>query len=83
MYGTSNNSTDSYEHLLTQWQARRDVVNAYHRALRFLASEGGVAARRQYGSRAELNAKLVDALGALHVASERLGRYERVAAGAR
>jgi hypothetical protein len=66
-------TTAAYTRLLTEWQARREVVNAYHRALRFLMSYRADAPQRQR----ELNEKLVIALLALRQASEQLRQYEQ------
>ena len=39
-------SGDSYERLLTEWYARRTLVDAYHRSLRFLMAHNGDAPKR-------------------------------------
>jgi hypothetical protein len=66
-------TSDPYTRLLTEWQARREVVNAYHRALRLLTPQSADAPQRLR----ELHAKLVIALLALRQASEQLRRYEQ------
>jgi DNA-dependent RNA polymerase auxiliary subunit epsilon len=70
MHGQTN---DLYMELLAQWQARREVVNVYHRAIRFLAPLSGAAPQR----RRELIEKLANALIALRQASDQLQRYEQ------
>jgi hypothetical protein len=65
-------TSDPYLLLLTEWQARREVVNVYHRALRFLTPFSANAPERQR----DLNGKLVIALIAFRQASEQLRRYE-------
>jgi hypothetical protein len=66
-------ASDSYTRLLAQWQARREVVNAYHRALRFLIAHNGDTPTQQR----ELLEKLGVALIALRQASDQLRRYEQ------
>jgi hypothetical protein len=62
-----------YLRLLTEWQARREVVNAYHRALRFLTPYKADAPERQR----DLNKKLVTALVALRQATGQMPRYKQ------
>ena len=66
-------ASDSYTRLLAQWAARREVVNAYHRALRFLMAHNGDIPKQQQ----ELLEKLGVALIALRQASDQLRRYEQ------
>jgi hypothetical protein len=76
-------TSDSYpQQLLAEWQARREVVNAYHRALRFLVPESGTASQRQREQWRDLNEKLALALRALRLVNDQMRRYEREHAGA-
>jgi len=75
-------TSDSYARLLAEWQARRDIVNSYHRALRFLAPVSGAASQRQREQWHELNDKLANALRALRWLNDHMRRYEREHAGA-
>jgi hypothetical protein len=74
-------TSDPYLRLLTEWHAKREVVNAYHRALRFLPGTSADTPQR----RRELTEKLVAALLAVRQVSEQLRRYEdeRTRAGSR
>ena len=69
-------TNDPYERLLREWQAKREVVNVYHSALRFLTPALNTAPERQRALQRELNNKLASALGALRQESDRLHRYE-------
>jgi hypothetical protein len=76
---------DPYARLLGEWQDRREKVNAYHRALRFLMLASGEAPQWQQWQRErwrELNEQLVMALIALRQASKQLRRYEQGRAAA-
>ncbi len=75
-------TSDSYPRLLAEWQARREVVNAYHRALRFLVPESGVASPRQREQWRYLNEKLAIALRELRLVNDHMRRYEREHAAA-
>jgi hypothetical protein len=66
-------SGDPYEQLLVEWQARRTLVDAYHRSLRFLTAHNGDAPREQQ----ELIEKLGAALTALRQTNDHLRRYEQ------
>lgn len=68
---------DPCERLLVEWQFRREVVNAYYRALRFLTPENGDAPSWQRERWREPSQKLAIALVALGQASDQLGRCER------
>ena len=71
-------TSDPYERLLGNWQAKREVVNVYHRAVCFLFATPALntAPERQRARQRELNDKLASALGALRQESDRLHRYE-------
>jgi hypothetical protein len=75
-------TSDSYARLLAEWQARRDIVNSYHRALRFLAPVSGDASQRQREQWRDLNEKLANALRALRWLNDQMRRYEREHASA-
>jgi hypothetical protein len=66
-------SGDSYERLLTEWQARRTMVDAYHRSLRFLVAHNGDSPKEQH----ELIEKLGDALTALRATNDQMRSYEQ------
>ncbi len=66
-------SGDPYERLLVEWQARRTLVDAYHRSLRFLLAHNGDAPKSQQ----ELIEKLGDALTALRATNDQIRAYER------
>ena len=66
-------SGDPYEQLLVEWQARRTLVDAYHRSLRFLTAHNGDAPKPQQ----ELIEKLNDALTALGQTNDQMRRYEQ------
>ena len=66
-------SGDSYERLLTEWYARRTLVDAYHRSLRFLMAHNGDTPKEQH----ELVEKLGDALTALGQTNDQMRRYEQ------
>lgn len=70
-------TSDPYERLLAEWQARRELVDAYHRALRFLTLDIGAAPQRQRERRQQLHEKLLIALKALRQASDQLRRFEQ------
>ena len=67
-------SGDSYERLLTEWYARRTMVDAYHHSLRFLIAHNGDAPKPQQH---ELIEKLGDALTALRATNDQMQRYEQ------
>ena len=66
-------SSDSYEQLLTEWYARRTLVDAYHRSLRFLMAHNGEAPKEQH----ELVEKLGVALTLLRTTNDQMQRYEQ------
>jgi DnaJ-domain-containing protein 1 len=66
-------SGDSYERLLTEWYARRTLVDAYHRSLRFLMAHNGDTSKPQQ----ELVEKLGDALTALRATNDQMRSYEQ------
>jgi hypothetical protein len=71
-------TSDSYPpQLLDEWQARREVVNAYHRALRFLVPQGGAASQQERERWRDLNDKLARALPALRQVNDQMRRFER------
>lgn len=71
-------TSDPYpQQLLAEWQARREVVNAYHRAFRFLVPQSGAATHQQREQWRDLNDRLASALRALRQVNERMRRYER------
>jgi hypothetical protein len=64
---------DPYERLLVEWQARRTVVDACHRSLRFLMAHNGEAPEEQ----PELIEKLGVALTALRATNDQMLAYEQ------
>jgi hypothetical protein len=70
-------TSESYPRLLAEWQARREVVNAYHRALRFLAVESGAATQQQRERWRQLNDKLAASMRAFLQVSDQMRVYER------
>src|SRR5579884_1085446 len=68
---------DPYARLLAQWQARREMVEAYHRALRFLPTPSGATPPPRDLARRELNEKLALALVAVRQASDQLRLAEQ------
>ena len=66
-------SGDPYERLLVEWQARRTLVDAYHRSLRFLMAHNGDAAKEQ----GELIEKLGLALVSLGQINDQIRSYEQ------
>jgi hypothetical protein len=66
-------SGDSYERLLTEWYARRTLVDAYYRSLRFLMVHNGDAPKPPQ----ELVEKLGDALTALRATNDQMRSYEQ------
>jgi hypothetical protein len=71
-------TSDPYpQQLLAEWQARREVINAYHRALRFLVPQSGAASPRQREQWRDPNNKLASALRALHQVNDQMRHYER------
>jgi hypothetical protein len=75
--------SDPCEWLLQEWHFRREVVDSYHRALRFLTLDSREASQRQRERMRELNEKLSTALIALRRASDQLLICEREHALAR
>lgn len=69
-------TSDSYEQLLGEWQAKRELVNAYHRALHFLASDLGDSPERLQARRRDLNHKMATTLVAVRETTDRLQRVE-------
>jgi hypothetical protein len=69
--------------LLQEWHYRREMVDSYHRAIRFLTPECGEATQRQRERTRELNEKLSAALIALRRASDQLRICEREHTSAR
>jgi hypothetical protein len=69
----SEESGDPYERLLTEWQARRTLVDAYHRSLRFLMAHNGDAPKEQQ----ELIEKLGVALISLGQINDQIRSYEQ------
>jgi hypothetical protein len=69
----SGESDAVYERLLVEWQARRTLVDAYHRSLRFLMAHNGDAHKQQQ----ELIEKLGVALVALRATNDQMLSYER------
>ena len=65
-------ASDPCDRLLQEWRFRREVVDSYHRALRFLTLDSRKASQRQQDRLRELNEKLSTALGALRRASDQL-----------
>jgi hypothetical protein len=70
-------SQPSYDRLLQEWQFRRETVDSYHRALRFLALDSRDATQRQREMWRDLIEKLSIALIALGQASDQLHSYEQ------
>ena len=70
-------TSDPYAELLAEWQARRQAVEAFYRALRYLVPEHGPAARWQRENWRELNDKLAMALTALRQTNDQMREYER------
>jgi hypothetical protein len=68
---------DPCDQLLVEWQFRRELVDSYHRALRFLALDSRETGQRQQERVGELNEKLSASLIALRRASEQLRICER------
>ena len=66
-------SSEPYEHLLAEWQARRTLVDAYHRSLRFLMAHNADAPKLQQ----ELVEKLGVALTALRATNDQIRSYEQ------
>ena len=66
-------SGDTYERLLREWQAKRTLVDAYHRSLRFLMAHTGAAPKQQQ----ELVDKLGAALTALRQTNEQMRQCEQ------
>jgi hypothetical protein len=64
--------SDPCEALLQEWHFRYEMVNAYHRASRFLALDSHEASLQQRERMRELNEKLSSALIALRQASDQL-----------
>jgi hypothetical protein len=64
--------SEPYERLLVQWEARRQVVNTCHRALKFLTPDLGDAPKR----RRDLNRRIATTLVALRQTTDRLHQYE-------
>ena len=69
--------SDSCEWLLQEWHYRRDVVDSYHRALRFLTPDSREASQQQRERLRGLNEKLSTALIALRRTSDELRICER------
>lgn len=74
MRGPTN---DPYEQLLREWQAKREVVNVYYRALCLLVPALADAPQWEQARRRELNEKLEFALIALLQTSDQLRHYEQ------
>jgi hypothetical protein len=72
----SGQTSDSYEQLLGEWQAKRELVDAYHRALHFLASDLGDSPERLQARRRDLNQKMATTLVAARQTTDRLQRFE-------
>jgi hypothetical protein len=66
-------SGDPYERLLIEWHAKRALVDACHRSLRFLIAHNGDAPKQQH----ELVEKLGCALTALRATNDQMQRYEQ------
>jgi hypothetical protein len=64
--------SEPYERVLVQWETKREVVEAYHRALKFLTPDLGDAPER----RRDLNQKIAATLAALRPTTDRLHLYE-------
>jgi hypothetical protein len=62
-----------YERLLVEWYARRTVVDAYHRSLRFLVAHNGEAPTEH----PELIEKLGVALAGLGQTNDQMRAYEQ------
>ena len=75
-------SSDSYEQLLGEWQARRELVDAYHRALRFLISDLGHSSEHLQTQRRDLNHKIAATLVAVRQTTDQLQRFEQEGAAA-
>jgi hypothetical protein len=69
-------TSDSYEHLLGEWQAKREMVDAYHRALYFLTSDLDDSPERLRARRRDLNQKMATALVSVRQTTDRLQRFE-------
>jgi hypothetical protein len=69
--------SDPCDQLLLEWHFRRELVDSYHRALRFLTLDSRVASQRQQERVRELNEKLSAALIAHRRASDQLRICER------
>jgi hypothetical protein len=69
-------TSDSYEQLLVDWQAKRELVDAYHRALHFLISDLGDSPERLQARRRDLNHKMATTLVAIRQTTDRLQRFE-------
>ena len=69
--------SDPCDQLLLEWYFRRELVDSYHRALRFLTLDSREASQRQQERVRELNEKLTAALIALRRASDQLRMCER------
>lgn len=74
---------DPCEGLLQEWHFRRELVDAYYRALRLLTPDSGAALLGQQEMRRDLNEKLAIALLALRHTSDQLRSCEREHAMAR
>ena len=70
-------ASDQCEWLLQEWHFRREVVDSYHRALRFLTLDSRTASQQQRDRVRELHEKLSTALVALRRASDQLRICER------
>lgn len=70
-------SSDSYEQLLGEWQAKRELVDAYHRALHFLASDLGDTPEDLQARRQDLNHKMATTLVAIRQTTNRLQSIEQ------
>jgi hypothetical protein len=70
-------ASDPCEWLLQEWHFRRELVDSYHRALRFLTLDSREASQRQHDRVRELNEQLCRALVALRRASDQLHICER------
>jgi hypothetical protein len=73
---------DSYEQLLVEWQSRRELVDAYHRALHFLTSDLDDSPERLQARRRDLNQKMATTLVAARQTTDRLQRFEQGRASA-
>jgi hypothetical protein len=72
----SGQTSDSYEQLLGEWQAKREIVDAYHRALHFLASTLDDSPERLQARRRDLNHKMATTLVSVRQTTDRLQRIE-------